>query len=146
MKGICACWTAPAVLWMMLEFSVMKINGIKVFLNCYIQKRFSIKFISALWKWHQRHYLFYFSYYVITAKWLFLQSRIAAFIVRTQLIFLLLYMRLRRNLFWINPSLTGMNPVPAMWLPKTITKRCLFEYGFPIRLRANAIFYSGNTM
>lgn len=44
----------------------------------------------------------------------FLQSRTAAFIVRIQLIFLLLYIRLRRDLFWINPSLTGMNPVPAM--------------------------------
>ncbi|MEK9383608.1 hypothetical protein, partial [Escherichia coli] len=39
------------------------------------------------------------------------QSRNAAFIVRAYLRFLLLYMRLRCDLFWINPSLTGASPV-----------------------------------
>ncbi len=32
------------------KFSVMKMSGIKTFLNCYVQKRFAMKFICAITK------------------------------------------------------------------------------------------------
>lgn len=46
----------------------MKMSGIKNFLNCYVQKRFAMKFIYALPKWLLWRYLHVFPYSVITAK------------------------------------------------------------------------------
>ena len=73
-------------------------------------------------------YLFYFYYNVITAKWLFSTITNRCWYISTdEIVFPLLHSGFRRNSLWINPSLTGMNPVPAMWLFWTITKRCYFH-------------------
>lgn len=144
---MCACWMAPAVLWMALEvFSNEGWIVLKYFLIVLSRN-------ALLWNSFVPYengtlcYLFYFYYNVITAKWLFTTITKRCLCRCTdEIVSPLLHSGYRRNSLWINPSLTGMNPVPAMWLFWTITKCCLIEYGFSIRLRANAIFYRGNAM
>ena len=77
----------------------------------------------------------------------FIQSRSAADVSgKLQLLYLYFIGGCRRNSSLINPSLTGMNPVSAMWLFWTITKCCFYEYSFSMRLRANAICFRANTI
>lgn len=89
-------------------------------------------------------YLFYFSYYVITASDCFLQSRTAAIIGNIWLI--LLYMRLRRDLFLDKSNINRDKPCSAEWLFATITKCCYQGYSFSIPLRENAICLKEKTM
>lgn len=88
-----------------------------------------------------------FSVFYISAKWLFKTITKRCLCRCTdEIVSPLLHSGYRRNSLWINPSLTGMNSVPAMWLFWTITKCYFYEYSFPIRLRENVIFYHSNAM
>ena len=137
---------APAVLWVRWRFSVMKISGIKIFLNCYVQKRFAMEFICALWKWHQCCNLFYFSYYVITAEWLFSTITNRCFYCERLINFpFTLYASSTRS-FLDKSNINRGKPCSAEWLLRTITKCCYQVYSLPIRLRANAICLKGKTM
>ncbi len=83
---------------------------------------------------------------VMDSKWLFYTITKRCWFFNKYKLFFLCVIAATPQFFMEKSIINRASPVPAMWLSWTITKCCFYEYSFPMRLRANTIFFSANTI